>query len=139
MATMTYWVNDSMVYYVKDTAERVYRLKFTAFEGSSTGNIDFGKALVSPNGINDRKQSDFAVTLFPNPATDLIRVNIESPQPMDGEISVSLVDLSGRKIMEKEFIASQAMILDVQSISHGIYFIQVSSGTNYSTVKLIKQ
>jgi len=139
METMTYWVSDSMVFYVKDTAERVYRLKFTAFEGSSTGNIDFGKALVSPSGINDYKPSDFRVTLFPNPATDLIRVNIESLQPLDEELSLSLVDLSGRKIIKKIFPDTEAMVLNVQSISPGIYFIQVSSGNSYATVKLIKQ
>lgn len=140
MTSMTYVVNDSMVFYVQDTATDVYRLKFTGFEGTSTGNIDFGKAKVSPTGISDQKQSDIRVNLFPNPATDFIQIDIVALKPLNENITISLLDLTGRSIRTEQFPFGQSHItLNIQSLSPGAYLLMVSSGNTLSLNKFIKQ
>jgi hypothetical protein len=42
MNTFTYTVDDTRVFYVKDLNEKIYRIRFTAFEGGfTTGNLSF--------------------------------------------------------------------------------------------------
>lgn len=46
MSTFSYNVVDSLTYFVKTPAEKVYKVVFTGFEGSSTGNITLEKTEV---------------------------------------------------------------------------------------------
>ncbi len=39
MNTFEYEIDDSRVFYVKDVNEKIYRIRFTSFEGSATGNL----------------------------------------------------------------------------------------------------
>lgn len=43
MSTFSYTVADSLCFFVKTANEKVYKIAFTGFEGSSTGNITFDK------------------------------------------------------------------------------------------------
>lgn len=140
MTTFTYQVNDSMVFYVKDQITDVYRLKFTAFEGSSTGNIDFGKAKVFSNGIGDSNQSGIRITLFPNPAYEYLQIGIEALKPINESVFVCIFDFSGRLIRTEPVPSGQEQItLNIQSLSPGAYLLQVSSGNTLSLNKFIKQ
>jgi predicted lipoprotein with Yx(FWY)xxD motif len=140
MGAMEYKVNDSMVFYVKDLQSEVYRLKFTAFAGSSTGNIDFGIALVSPSAIGDRKHSDFQISLYPNPATDIVTIEIETLKPVNEVMSLSLLDISGRTIRTDMIPAGQKKInWNIYSLSPGVYLIKVTSGNKFSLNKFIKR
>ncbi len=140
MSTMTYQINDSMVFYVQDTATDVYRLKFTGFEGTATGNIDFGKAIVFPSWIGDQKQSNIRINVFPNPATDFIQIDIEMLKPLNEEVSISLLDLTGRSIRTELLPSGQKQInMNIQSLSPGVYLLMVISGNNLSLNQFIKQ
>ncbi len=140
MTTMTYQVNDSMVFYVKDQIAEAYRLKFTGFEGSSTGNIDFGKARVFSAGIGDKQQSEIRITLYPNPATDVIKIDIEALKLLNEEVLITLLDFTGKSIRSERVSSSQQQItLNIQSLSPGVYLLKVTSGNNFSLNKFIKQ
>ncbi len=41
MSTYQYGIDETRVFYVKDRNENIYRIRFSSFEGSSTGNVDF--------------------------------------------------------------------------------------------------
>jgi len=140
MNNMVYVVEDSMVFYVKDLPGDAWRLKFTGFEGSSTGNIDFGKARVYAAAIGDRKHSDIRVTVFPNPAADVIRIEVATLKSSGEEVSVSLFDLTGR-VIRTEILQTglDQLIWNIQSLSPGAYMVKVTSGNNFSLNKFIKQ
>ena len=41
MGTFEYMIDDTRVFYAKDVNEKIYRIRFTSFEGSATGNLIF--------------------------------------------------------------------------------------------------
>lgn len=47
MSTFVYTLDETLVFFVKDLNNDVYKLRFTGFDGSSTGNIAFEKKLVA--------------------------------------------------------------------------------------------
>jgi hypothetical protein len=45
----------------------IYRLTFTQFDGTSTGNIEFNTAILSATGVTDLN-SGSTLNIYPNPA-----------------------------------------------------------------------
>ena len=139
LGSMTYFIEDSMVFYVKEQAGNVYRLKFTGFEGTSTGVIDFGIAIVLHAGIDEGKSSDVQISLWPNPASDIINVDIETRNPANGILSVSLLDMTGRTIRTELLPPGQLQVTwNIQALSPGAYLLIVTSGNDRYLRKFFK-
>ncbi|NQV01792.1 MAG: T9SS type A sorting domain-containing protein [Bacteroidia bacterium] len=140
LSAMMYLIEDSMVFYVKDQFTNVYRLVFTGFEGTSTGVIDFGIALVLAAGIDDSHHSNFNISLYPIPATDVINIDIGTLKPVNEAKSISLLDLMGRTIRTEMLPPGQNQTTwNVQSLSPGAYLLVVTSGNDLSLTKFLKQ
>jgi len=139
MNQFIYIIQDSMVYYVKDHMGSVYRLVFTGFDGMSTGDIRFEKAGIEAAGIGDRKDSNIRISIWPNPATDFIQINIETLVPVREPVLLTIMDMMGRTVT-RETVADgqQRSTLDIQSLAPGAYLIMVSSGTDQSLYKILK-
>jgi len=65
METFSWELPDSLSYFVKDQAGNVWQIAFTGFGGSSTGNIEFTKELVSITSLDEYER--MAIQVFPNP------------------------------------------------------------------------
>lgn len=141
LANMVYVIEDSMVFYVQDQVQDVYRLVFTGFEGMSTGVIDFGIAHVgSTTGIGDSKYSNFHVSLYPNPATDIINVEIEIINPTNEQMTLTLMDMTGRTLRREVLPDGQKKTSrNINWLSPGAYFMVVSTGNDRSVYKFLKQ
>lgn len=140
MNQFVYIIKDSMVFYVKDTVGDVYRLKFTSFSGSSTGNINFGKARVSSLGIASEERSGLYASLYPNPAEDVLYVDIRTLQHVTGEIAISIFDITGRNIRSlalPEGVRKAAIPLN--DLVPGAYLLVLSSGKDLSLNKFLKR
>ncbi|PZR15117.1 MAG: hypothetical protein DI539_18370 [Flavobacterium psychrophilum] len=70
---------------------------------------------------------------YPNPANNIL--NIENTTEIN---SVSIVNTLGQKVIAKT-VNSNAVQVDVTSLSKGIYFVTVNSGNAGKTVKIIKE
>ena len=139
LSSFTYSIVDSMVFYVKEQAGNVYRLKFTGFEGTSTGVIDFGIAVVLHVGIDESRQSDVHVKLWPNPATDLLNIGIETQKPGYETVGVSILDMTGRLIRTEQLPSGQDQATwNIQELSPGPYLLIVTSGNDRSVRKFSK-
>lgn len=75
---------------------------------------------------------DNAIGIYPNPATDVVKVFADNGTAIQ---SISVFSLTGQKVME-----NQSTSLDISDLSNGIYLIKVSttSGKSY-TQKLVKE
>lgn len=73
--------------------------------------------------------------LYPNPAKDMVTVTLS--QKILNTTEVSLVDIQGKtiNIPKKEF--NSTVELDVSTLNSGMYFIQLRSGNNIITEKLV--
>lgn len=86
----------------------------------------------------DRSGKDLLV--FPNPAYD--NVQITSAKPMNGSVTFSVVDATGRVALSTSINADEAFqtSMDVSGLANGVYVIlATSSGTTLGTARFVKR
>jgi hypothetical protein len=84
-------------------------------------------------GINENTLSN-SLNLYPNPSTG--KINIECPE--FGDISVSLYNLVGRRLLYHEFKENKEEI-DINSLPSGMYIIKVSGSDWEAQRKVVKE
>ncbi len=73
------------------------------------------------------------VSAYPNPSTSFIEVSLEQ-----ANASLSLYSLTGQKLYSQKAVSKQQTI-NVQNLSNGVYFLQISHPNKQSkTIKIIK-
>ncbi|MGZ4054779.1 MAG: T9SS type A sorting domain-containing protein [Bacteroidia bacterium] len=75
----------------------------------------------------DEIQNNSSVNIYPNPATDLINIDVLKLT------SVSIIDLTGKLIIQ-----SNQKHIDISGLAKGIYSVVIISGNNRSVKKLVK-
>jgi hypothetical protein len=81
-----------------------------------------------------RQASD--VKIYPNPSTGNLQLKFNS-EIKSGTISV--IDISGKLILEKQFNHSSTLNVDLTSLSKGIYFLKINSVDGIQIHKIIIQ
>jgi len=134
-----YHIEDSTVYFVQDKGGNLYKLVFKEFTGSSLGRVVFTKQKVSALAIVKNQANDMNLVVFPNPVSDMLNLFVGPGRA--SVISVSLLDVSGRKIMEKLFEVQpetmSTLSIPTTDISAGIYLIKMHVNGNTVTRKII--
>jgi len=80
------------------------------------------------------------ITIYPNPVKDNLFIKFNDAILSD--ISISLVDVSGRLIIQRNFKhidLDKEETLDLSSIKSGIYFIEIRSEKVSRVYKIIKE
>ncbi|NNC83300.1 MAG: T9SS type A sorting domain-containing protein, partial [Flavobacteriales bacterium] len=134
MDIFQYVVEDSLSYFVQDREGNVWHLWFTAFDGSSTGDIEFTKQMVSATGVDDIGQVDF--TVFPNPVIGQAQVVLA----VENEpIRYSLFDMNGRIVAKDTWTNGLRHSLDVSALQQGIYMLQVERDGGFGQQRILVQ
>jgi hypothetical protein len=85
-----------------------------------------------PTGVqNLTEQVDNSISLFPNPATNLL--NIQTDKTIDG---IVVMDITGRKVLEQNGNISQ---INIQSLQQGMYQLIINSDGRSTSHKFIKE
>jgi hypothetical protein len=131
-----YQIVDSLVCFVKTKAAEVYKIVFTGFAGSSTGEITFEKTKLAGVGINDKLDNTADVLVYPNPVKD--KIGIYFLDQTSQIRSLKLTDLSGRRVAERNVPAGQSSCsLEASHLEAGIYLLQVDNGKQSAIKKVI--
>ncbi len=118
-------------------AEDNLRLKITLKNGSTTENFILDDVLVT--GIDttlsvDENELDTAVLMYPNPTNGAVNISL----PNSFIKSIQVYDVNQRLLKEYTSISSKTFKLNVNTISKGIYFVQIQDNKNIKkTNKLI--
>lgn len=89
-----------------------------------------------PAGINDDLKSGDIISLFPNPTTGLVNIRLNEGKKIQ---RITIYNLTGQvKYEEKPSGAVNEKVLNLK-LSKGIYFLEVMSGNQKSSKKLIIQ
>jgi len=80
-------------------------------------------------------EQEDVLTVYPNPASNLLNINLPSDK-LGGELHV--LSLDGKTLMSHKLVDSQTAI-DINSLPQGVYFCRYIYGTHSETVKIIKQ
>ncbi len=78
------------------------------------------------------------ISIFPNPATDLLNINLNFASKND--IKISVYSLIGQKV--KEVIlpkGTEICSLNIRDLNKGLYFVQIQSGKDKFTQKISKE
>jgi endonuclease I len=75
-----------------------------------------------------------SLKVWPNPASE--RITIELPDNFPDEYALKIVDISGKKILDKS-VSGRPVVLDVTSLNTGYYILIISGNNKYLTAPLI--
>lgn len=133
----SYDLDPELFYYVKYLDGTVYRLHFTNFEGSSTGNIQFNYEDVTSqlNTVAFDVKNTFSI--YPNPSRDK-QINILTESNHANQV-IEIYNLLGKKVyatqLQNTGFTNQS--LNLSSLAKGTYFIKYQTGNHSTTQKLI--
>lgn len=135
--TNSWMISDSLVYFVTDRQNAVWKVVFTGFDGASTGNYYFDKSPAVASGLIENSNIK-TFGLYPNPARDNVRLMLQMSQP--GNTMISLVDVKGsivQTISTQLQSGVQSVDLDVSGLMSGLYQVVVRQGSDVQTSRLL--
>lgn len=89
----------------------------------------------NPNSLNNTLKDNLNVAVYPNPANDLVAVQINHMAELD--YMVEMNDMSGKLIAKTQiFKGSTIAYFNTSTMYSGIYLIKISNGTNSQVVKV---
>lgn len=111
--------------------------------GSFNGSDDLRGLLLTrftsntPTSIKTADGQQVAVTLYPNPVSDLLILTFgNAPSALQGDIHI--LNVSGQ-IMYSGPLKGGQMSIPVNHLAAGVYAVRVTSGTEAQTVKFVKK
>lgn len=105
--------------------------------GIRTAKSDLWDDVVGFPGCTSSALDEDAITpftLYPNPASNMVIINWTNPEP----VNLRVFDMSGRQVISLNKINS-GYNLPTAGLADGLYLLQVISGKNISTQKLVVQ
>jgi hypothetical protein len=133
---MTYSIEDSLVYFVKDVDGDYWRLIMTGFSGSGPGGKTFfKKEKVASLSVAENNQ--LISGIFPNPAANNVTVMIDSKS----NATVKVLNTTGQVVFESAATSNalEAMSISTADFTNGVYLVQVSNGAATTTQRLVVQ
>ncbi|MDX2249013.1 MAG: T9SS type A sorting domain-containing protein [Bacteroidia bacterium] len=137
MSTFTWVLDDSLTYFVKALDGEIYKLTFTGFGGTATGNIEFTKTNLT-TAVDPQKDIFMSLNIFPNPAKDKFTLLFELKN--NDLLNISLTDLSGKILLETQpqsYYGLQQLEFNTPQLAAGLYLLRLESNGNSTTRKLI--
>ncbi|GAA3632273.1 T9SS type A sorting domain-containing protein [Flavivirga jejuensis] len=136
--TIDYDVDQTQAFYVKYEDGTIYRLYFTDFSGSTSGDLTFKFENVTASLSIDDVSDAVSFGIYPNPSTDKQINLIYDINKLDAANNqVSIYSITGQKVFHNSLNKNSGFHnknLDLSSLSNGIYLLKFSSG-NYSVTK----
>lgn len=138
---ITYYSNNDQVATIVNNQVHIVGVGTTIITASQLGNdtvhvattVDQSLTVTQATGIKETELAKF--NMYPNPAIDLITINIENISYSDN-IEISIIDLNGRIVYHKNIENSNCKI-NVSDYSAGLYFVELKTSGNIHKRKLI--
>lgn len=124
--------------YTGATGCNPHGLKFIGASGYALISASSGtKILRKLNALASVGENNLSesIKIFPSPATDQITIETHS---LTKSNTVSVLNIQGQELFKQE-INTCKTVIDISSLSHGIYFIKYENENGSDTQKLIKQ
>jgi len=91
--------------------------------------------------VSEISSSGFSFTVFPNPATNLITLQLQSQTAITFETTITIMNLLGEILLEKSSHCINGHLEETISLdekfSSGIYFVKVSSDQQQWSAPLV--
>jgi hypothetical protein len=142
--TYTYEIDSNLKFYVKDKDEKIYKLYFTEFVGSQTGNLAFNFEDVTQTLGIEEVGENIAFGIYPNPVRSDKKINIifDVNKVNKNENKIEIYNLSGQKVLATSITNSLGFYnkeINLSSLNSGIYMLKFTSGNYQKTKKIVIQ
>lgn len=141
MSNFTYTVQTDKAFYVKYPSGTVYRLAFETFVGSSTGVITFNHQDVTSLLGSETFDNSNTFGVYPNPSVDK-KINVVYDLKSADKNSVAVYNLTGAKVYERQLAGQTGFFtqeMDLGQLNSGVYILQLQSGNQSATKKIVLQ
>lgn len=130
-------LKDSLVYFVKLENGPIWKLRFTAFGGSATGDFTFEKSSLFATHT-EVAPTVALLQLYPNPAQDVLHMVLHQEGQADWVLQIvnPQGQLVGQEVYHVEGIAVHS--LSVSHLPSGIYWLHGQSTTGQFTQSFVK-
>lgn len=90
----------------------------------------------NPLGISEVALSNAIISIYPNPVTDLVAIQINTL--VTKKVTLELLDMSGKLIQTTQINAGGTIaFFDIQSLYEGIYLVKIKNGDTIITKQVI--
>lgn len=124
----TYLIIDDLCYFIRDKSNNIWRLTFTDFEGTSTGNIVFNTELIASTEIEDLEDLS-TLRIYPNPVSSgqEIKLIYELVSNQSHGV-VKIYDITGREVYSSELKDNGLRYYNISTdyLKKGIYLISIN-------------
>jgi len=133
-----YVIDPDKCYFIEDYNQNIWRLVFTNFTGSSTGNIEFNSELIaSPSTDIQNIESISTFTTYPNPVPFGQDITLIYEVKSNNAI-VSINDISGKQVycstLNNRGLMTQ--YIPTNTLKKGIYIISINIDSDIVTKRL---
>jgi hypothetical protein len=110
---------------------------YGTYQAAKVTNISESTTTYNPsNGLSETENAGFDLTIYPNPASDLIA--IQAKGLLENNVTVELYDLTGKLIQTTQILqGSTIWYLDTRTLYNGEYFITISDGQQRITKPVV--
>ena len=139
METFQWEFTTDRAHFVQDGAGNIWKLIFTGYGGSATGDITFTQELLSATSVNEL-DGTMPMALYPNPVTDG-RVNLVLDAPVS-TVDMLVFDANGRVVLTERLAGLGGMevrMLDVSNLRPGLYTVRLQGDGVLATQRLVVQ
>lgn len=112
----------------------LYRVMVADVNGCKNFSDDFNAVIT---GINDLELLGYKISLFPNPVTDHVTINVSPNNSISKTFTATLSDIYGKTISVQKLKDGTNKIY-MTTLAQGHYFVTIKNGNSVKTVKLIK-
>lgn len=78
-------------------------------------------------------------SIFPNPVADELTIDAHIVNSKDEKTKILITDMLGRKLMEKTMDYSKHMVLNVERLPSGIYFLKAENDGTAFSARFVKK
>ena len=135
----SYVIVNNLCYFVRDKSNNIWRLTFTNFEGTATGNIEFNTELIQGTNVEDISSiNTFAI--YPNPVSrhqELTVIYDLNTNNSKGIIRIH--DVSGKEVyvanVNNNGLMSHSISID--NLQKGLYIISMNVNGEQKTDRIM--
>ena len=139
MSIFSYVLDPNRCYFVKDLNDRVWRIVFTSFEGSSTGIVEFNTQEMTggSTSIINANSDVSTFEIFPNPIVNnditIIYDNLSD------YVELEIYDMTGKSVFSDIFYGAgfQAKRVNTSNLKQGVYVVRINSQGTVLQKKLV--
>jgi len=139
MGGMQWNLEDSLLFFIQALDANIYKLYFTYYAGTSSGDIEFMNEMVSMVDIDEEPADVVKLQLSPNPAQEFVMISWNTE--LGGTAIMRVFDLSGKEVLYREIPTNENTLkqlrLDVSGLHKGMYVISIVSAGRVINEKLL--